>query len=274
MIRLPAVTLPEAAQNTLSGLQQDVNSQPSYAQQVTRGKVLFDQKSRSQAFRPVRDALGKLCSGARRCCYCEDSQATDIEHIWPKDFYPGLVFSWENYLYGCTRCNRPKSNRCEIYSHDTRLNVPAFVKQHKSHPPEGDPLLINPRLEDPFEFMMLELQDTFFFLPIKAPGTQSRERAEHTIQLLKLNEEDVLPVARAEAYENYVARLEKYIYQKLGNRPPEALARLVHSITKMGHPTVWHEMKRQAQTDFHKVAPRNIQHLKDLFSAVPEALQW
>lgn len=274
MIKLPAVTLSEGTLLTLSGFQQDVNSQLTYEQQVDRGKILFEQKSSSAAFRPVRDALKQLCAGARRCCYCEDSQATDIEHIWPKDFYPELAFSWENYLYGCARCNRPKSNRCEIYSHDTRLNVSLFVKQHKTHPPTGDALLINPRLEDPFEFMMLDLRDTFFFLPTAAPGTQRRERADHTIKLLKLNEEDVLPKAREEAYESYTARLEKYINQKSRNRPPEALALIMNSITKMGHPTVWHEMKRHARLNFREPMPGNIQHIKELFLTAPEALNW
>lgn len=274
MIKLPAVTLSEGTLLTLSGFQQDVNSQLSYAQQVTRGKLLFEQKSSSQAFRPVREALGRLCAGARRCCYCEDSQATDIEHIWPKDFYPELVFNWDNYLYGCARCNRPKANRCEIYSDDTRLNVPSFVKQHKTHPPTGDALLINPRLEDPFEFMMLDLRDTFFFLPTAMPGTQQWERADHTIKLLKLNEEDVLPAAREEAYENYVARLEKYLDQRSKDKPLEALDRLARSVTKMGHPTVWHEMKRHARLNFREPTPKNIQHIKELFLTAPEALDW
>ncbi len=274
MIRLPAVTLSETTLFTLSELQHDVNSQVSYVQQVARGKILFEQKSSSAAFRPVREALRKLCTGARRCCYCEDSQATDIEHIWPKDFYPELVFSWENYLYGCARCNRPKSNRCEVYSDETRLNVPSFVKQHKVHPPAGNALLINPRVEDPFEFMMLDLRDTFFFIPIAPPNTKQWERADHTIELLKLNEEDVLPAAREEAYENYIARLEKYIDQKSKSKPPEVLHRLVHSITKMRHPTVWHEMKRQTHVGFREPIPPNIRYMKELFLAAPEALEW
>ena len=241
---------------------------------LSEGKILFEQKSSSAAFRPVREALRKLCAGARRCCYCEDSQATDIEHIWPKDFYPELVFSWENYLYGCARCNRPKSNRCEIYSEHTRLNVPSFVKQHKVHPPVGDALLINPRVEDPLEFMMLDLQDTFFFLPTAPSGTQQWERADHTIKLLKLNEEDVLPTAREEAFENYVARLKDYIDQKSKDKPPEALRRLISSVVRMGHPTVWHEMKRQTHLRFHEPLPRNIHHVKELFLIAPEALDW
>ena len=269
MIRLPAVDLPAATLMALAGLQQEVNAEPTYEQKVVEGKRLFALKSRSQTFRPIRDALGQLCAGARRCCYCEDSQATDIEHIWPKDFYPEIVFSWENYLYACTRCNRPKSYICDIYlSVDgSRVTVPQFVKQHKRQPPIGDPVLINPRRENPLDFMILDMSDTFFFVPHPSQNPRGRERAEHTIKLLKLNEEDVLPKSRAEAYAGYRDRFKRYVDQKLSGKPQKTLQHTIVSLQEMRHPTVWHEMKRQRTLLHH-------QEINHLFVAAPEALEW
>ncbi|MGI4788606.1 MAG: hypothetical protein ACRYFS_07125 [Janthinobacterium lividum] len=269
MIRLPDVSLPETTQTLLEGLQKTVNAEQTYAQKVKTGVQLFEAKRPSIGFRPVVHALKQMCSGPQRCCYCEDSQATDVEHIWPKDFYPELVFSWDNYLYACTRCNRPKSNICDIYSHQdgTHLKVPLFVKQQGKPPPAGDPLLINPRLENPMAFMMLEMHETFFFLPTSKPDTREWERADYTIKLLKLNEEDVLPASREEAYENYQDRLKRYVDQKSQGEPPAMLRRIALSLQKMRHPTVWHEMKRQRTFHHH-------QEINLLFTAAPEALDW
>jgi len=264
MIRLPSVALTASPQKTLTDLQNLVDGVAEYEMRVAEGKRLFAQKSGSAAFHPIRKALGQMCAGARRCCYCEDSAATDIEQIWPKDFYPELVFVWDNYLYGCPRCNRPKSNKCDVYTPDgQRISVLHHVKIHDGPPEVGDPLLINPRLEDPMDFMKLDLCDTFFFLPHSA--SISKERATYTIDLLKLNAEDVLPAARYEAYESYLARLEKYIDRKRKGALAKQLEPIVTSLKKMGHPTVWHEMKRQA---------KDILDLAELFEQVPEALEW
>lgn len=267
MIRITPENLSVETQLALEKWQKTVDGAPTYTDQVNEGKRLFKACRQSAAFRPVLRALQQMCSGARRCHYCEDSAAIDVEHIWPKEYYPDLVFNWENYLYGCQRCNRPKSSTCEVYSRSSgeRISIPQVVKDLGGPPEAGDPLLINPRIEDPMKLMMLDLRDTFFFLPTGLPGTTDWERAKHTIDLLKLNEEDVLPAARFEAYENYVTRLEKYARQKTDGATSQSLDPLIKSLKKMGHPTVWHEMKRQSS--------RNAL-LRELFTVAPEALTW
>lgn len=269
MIRLPDTSLPPATQTWLEELQQSVDGLPTYDLQVKEASEQFERRRRSAGFRPVLETLEQMCSGVRRCCYCEDSQATEVEHIWPKNIYPNLVFAWGNYLYGCTRCNRPKSSICDIYREpdNTRLSVPRFVKQHKRPPPSGMPLLINPRLENPLEFMILEMQDTFFFMSSAEKGTRRCERAEYTISLLKLNDEDVLPKCRAEAYVNYRDRLGRYVKQKLEGQPLPLLQHTMNSLRRMHHPTVWQEIKRQRTFPHH-------QEFNQLFEAAPEALDW
>ncbi len=109
------------------------------------------------------------------------------------------------------------------------------------------------------------MRDTFYHLSSAPPDTQPWERAEHTIGLLKLNDEDVLPEARRDAFENYMARLEKYVDRKSKKSPPDTVHHISNAIKRMGHPTVWHEMKRQ-RTDYP--------HIAELFTAAPEALTW
>ncbi len=276
MILLPDISLPAESSATLAGLQQIVDDMPTYDQKVFEGKRLFDTKRRSVPFRPIINSLKAMTTGARRCCYCEDSQATDIEHIWPKDYFPNLVFAWENYLFSCSRCNRPKSNQCDVYliHNGQRVSVSQMIKQHGGPPPAGDPVLINPRLENPLDFMILDLSDTFFFNPLAEPNTQQWERARHTIDLLKLNEEDVLPKARQEAFHNYRDRLEKYITEKSKDKPLETLQRIQHTLQRMGHPTVWQEMKRQSMLVLTTPSPLVIREIKTLFDAAPEAMVW
>ena len=64
---------------------------------------------------------------------------------------------------------------------------------------------------------------------------------------------------------SYLARLEKYIDRKRKDVSIKQLESIVTSIKKMGHPTVWHEMKRQA---------KDIPDLAELFEQAPEALWW
>ncbi|MBF0610282.1 MAG: HNH endonuclease [Magnetococcales bacterium] len=63
---------------------------------------------------PYNSALGGLVAklGAY-CSYCEKplSHAHEIEHIQPKDLYPGLERHWENLLLACKNCNTAKGKQ-------------------------------------------------------------------------------------------------------------------------------------------------------------------
>ena len=72
-------------------------------EQVKAAKTLFKSRNRKEnrTFAAVRKELADLCSGSRRCMYCDDSVADEVEHFRPKDLYPEVVFAWMNYLYAC-----------------------------------------------------------------------------------------------------------------------------------------------------------------------------
>src|SRR5262249_15113288 len=131
-------------------------------------------------------------------------------------------------------------------------------------PKAGDPVLIDPRHEDPLEMMGLDL-DTFRFLPKGSQRSRNYQRAQYTIDLLCLNSRPELPMAREEAYKDYSARLEQYITAKQKGKPASLLQRYRDALKRMRHPTVWQEMKRQQSL---------IPELRALFAEAPEALKW
>ena len=250
----------------LSGYQAEVDSANTYAEQVEAGKRLFDHynRLRNPVFAHVRDRLAVMCSGARRCGYCEDSAGDEVEHIRPKDLYPERTFVWENYLLACGQCNRSKSSRFSVIICGCLVDVTRRRNAPVLRPPEGSPALIVPRDEDPLAFLDLEIVDTFMFLPREDLQGIDEERAEYTIEVLKLNR-DVLLQARREAYGAYRARLVEYHGLRDNGAGEAELGILRDAITSSAHPTVWCEMQRQQAV---------IDELRVLFLDVPEALKW
>ena len=153
-----------------------------------------------------------MCSGARRCMYCEDGCADEVEHHHPKAFYPDLVFAWANFLFACARCNRRKSARFPLFSPSMDIvEITRARDATPAPPPEGTPVLLDPRKDDPLAYLRLDLRDTFTFRPIAAKGTTAHARAEWTLRVLGLNERDELI---REAQKRLAAKPGEY-YQKI-----------------------------------------------------------
>lgn len=205
-----------------------------------------------------------MCSGAQRCGYCEDSVGDEVEHIQPKDLYPERVFIWENYLLSCGPCNGGKNNRFAVIVNGQLFDVTRRPKARVSRPRRGPPAPIDPRKENPLEFLELEIVDTFVFLPRDGLSQIDKIRAQYSIDVLKLNR-DVLLKARCDAYNSYRARLFEYRGIRDAGANQDELRNLRTAIKTSTHPTVWHEMQRQ-----HDL----IGELQTLFQDVPEALTW
>jgi len=269
LIRLPNVAVPEETARKLREYQAEVDAKPSYAERVAEAKRQFSSRNKATnaAFRVVRQRLDEMCSGARRCAYCEDSAADEVEHVRPKDLYPEHVFRWENYVYACGPCNGPKGNGFAVFESGTgQFRDVTRGRDDPIVPPvAGDEVLIDPRSEDPLDYMELDLVGTFMFLPAPGGDHRSTKRADYTIELLHLNDRDLLIAARREAYGSYFARLHMYRDRKLEGADNDELSRLAEEIRSMGHSTVWQEMKRQRE--FHEELTR-------LFDDVPESLAW
>jgi uncharacterized protein (TIGR02646 family) len=242
----------------LARLQGMVDLEGDYARQVAKAKSEWDAKLGSipkrRAFGKVKEALTQMCSGPQRCCYCDDAPADEIEHIAPKTRYPERTFVWDNYLYACGSCNGPKDNFFAVFTPNIEGNeFTEVIATTRGH----EPVLINPRVDNPLDYLWLDLKDTFYFEARGINGTRQHQRGQYTIEKLRLNERDYLPEARGLAFTEYVTLLERYAQ----THAPY----LRQTILRKNHVTVWKEMQRQC-----------LQHddLKSLFEKVPEARNW
>ena len=269
MLRLPDQHLPAAAMRGLQKFQKEIDAIPEYERRVETAKAKFKSRNtvNSATFGQVRNTLTAMCSGVQRCGYCEDSAAVEIDHHRPKTLYPEMTFVWENYVYSCGGCNRPKSDNYAVFLDSTgELQSVARPASSPIVPPaSGDMVLIDPRHENPLEFMRLDLLNTFRFRPIGLPESRNYQRAEYTIATLQLNTRSYLPPAREQAYQGYLSHLHRYIRWRDMEQYAERINEPIQAILHDSHPTVWAEMKRQRLL---------IIDLKTLFEQAPEALNW
>ncbi len=264
MMHLPDAALPRSADLALQELQDAIDGVQLYAERVELARRRFEAENRqgNVTFDAIKGTLTSMCGGVRRCMYCEDSRADQVEHFRPKAFYPEFVFVWLNYLYACGYCNSVKRHHFRLLA-DTGdyFDLKRSRRDPVAEPAIGSVVLLDPRREDPLQYLSLDLVDTFCFVPRHDVGTPEHARAEYTISCLELNDRDALTHVRAQAYGNYRARLREYVALR---GTPEA-AHLARALVRIHHPTVWSEMKSQSV---------HLPDLTALFTAAPEALHW
>jgi uncharacterized protein (TIGR02646 family) len=263
MIQIPRPNLAATAVNSLTKLQSRVNSAADFTARVAEAKRLFSASNRpaDRTFQAVKKLLDAMCSGVRRCMYCEDSAADEVEHHHPKNFYPDLCFAWPNYLYACGPCNGPKGNQFAVLaSGKKRVDLRLDPVLGLTPPPAGDPLLLDPCQEDPLQFFKLDLVDTFCLRPQAALSKRNRERAEYTLDVLRLNR-DLLLRARIDACADYIALVKAYAADKARGESQNELDKQNARLRKRAHPTVFREMARQRD---------KIPALQKLFAGVSE----
>jgi uncharacterized protein (TIGR02646 family) len=275
MIQLPNVTIPQVVLDKLKEYQDEIDVLPTFAEKIARAKSSFSSKNRRghRTFDAVKAGLTEMCAGARRCVYCEDSVGDEVEHIRPKSFFPANCFDWNNYVYACGNCNSPKNNKFAIFRNDNgdfyEVNLNVGIE-----PPIGKDAMINPRIENPMDYCILDLSGTFKFVVKPNLDINNKQKAEYTfLTVLNLNEppREFLRQAREEAYEDYKARLEKYNNEKNGNNNQAKLTKMIEGIKRKQHPTVWKEMQRYYQENWLEAID---EELHDLFEESSEALDW
>lgn len=266
MLYLKDKPLTEKAASLLQTYQKEVDGKPTFAEKVTTGKELFSRYNRktNPAFKVVRKHLAEMSGKTVRCNYYEDSKADQVEHFYPKSLYPERCFVWENYCYACSSCNQPKRNRFAIFEEEAGKEIDLGGISNASPPPKGQALLLDPRSENPLDYLFLDTIDTFHFVPFDEEEKYAR-RAAYTIEVLGLNSRSYLVGARKGAFLNFEGRLEKYVKNKERGDPADKLKILENSLRTEHHQTVWHEMIRQR--GLHS-------ELNELFNRAPEALEW
>jgi len=258
----------------LSQYQEKINILPAFAEKVEKAKTLFSQKNKkgNRVFDDIKKTLNSMCSGARRCMYCEDSVGDEVEHIKPKTLYPEKCFDWNNYFYACGTCNGPKNNKFAIFNaNGTFVNIAPDRGQTPTQPPAGTDVLINPRVDNPLDYCVLDLKNTFKFV-VLATDFKEKKRAEYTFnEVLRLNEREYLRKARQNAYENFKSRFYRYCKKKLASASQTELNAIVEGIKTEAHPTVWKEMQRYKNEGWLSSVDSE---LDSMFDQCPEALGW
>lgn len=266
MLKLESKSLPASTISLLKKYQDAVDAKATFSAKVSEGKKLFSSynNKKNAAFKKVRENLTAMSGATVRCNYCEDSNANQVEHIYPKNHYPEKCFSWENYCYACGPCNQPKNDKFSIFEVATGLEKNLKDLAKNTQPPKGEALLIDPRVDQPMDFLFLDTKDTFKFVAFKETEKEIR-RAEYTIEILGLNSRSHLVKARKIAFDNFKSRLFEYVHKKESGDSNAILAPLIDSLKSDGHQTVWYELIRQRS--FHS-------EIDDLLNRAPEALNW
>ncbi len=272
MIQLKQKELSSQAIAKLKEYQEEIDTLNNFPEQVEKAKTLFSLKNYkgNRTFDEVKKTLTEMCSGAKRCCYCEHSTADEVEHIYPKTIFPEKTFVWENYLYACGPCNGRKYNNFAVFRFDIGefkdITPPRRDSEYIPTPPaKGDAVFINPREENPLDYLWLDISKTFRFVENVEEQTKEYERAKYTIKILDLNRRDDLIEERKLAFKHYLYGLHYYKERKNSKADKAELDEIRKGFQKEGHPTVWAEMKRQ-----YELHPE----LTGLFNDIPEALEW
>jgi uncharacterized protein (TIGR02646 family) len=268
VIQLAEGTLPANAQKWLERWQRDLDGMADYLSQAGAVQELWQQRTTTKTLRKAREVLAGMCGGLERCCYCEENHAHQIEHFYPKSLYPRYAFVWDNFLFSCSECNTEKHDAFAIFptGSDTRTDV---IRSGVA-PLDGDPTLINLRTEDPLRFLLLDLRDTFEYLPYPGLTPRDRERAEYTIHILRLNDRDRLVKLREDSFIEYHDLLSKYRDLQRKNAPEGEREKRKGAIRRHPFRGVWEEMKR-----WHRQFPKGLPDgVGELFRECPEALEW
>lgn len=259
MIRLEDKPLSARLLKELSDFQRQVDDHSSPIEKSTR---LWKTYQKRKSFKIIETLLREMCPNIENCCYCEDGSAEDIDHFFPKSGYPELTFAWCNYLYACASCNRAKGTRF--------MMIDDYGDDIDNQPVAGSPKLINPRYENPMDFLQLEFRD-FNYEPISVLNKHDKKRVDYTIVMLQLNRSR-LQSKRKDAFDGFLLWIDGYEHK----RHRSDLGYPIQNLKKRQHLSVWEEMRRiyrHERFDSLKQSNENLQFLGDAFRRVPEALE-
>ena len=291
MLRLNSKNLTQVSLNHLALQQGKVDILATFEEKAKKASSLWDGKSSAQ-FGKIRTILKEMCVAVEICVYCENNEATDIEHIYPKKLYPEKAFTWENYVLACGKCNsHHKSDKFKIFPLQNTADTEDVTPPRGTYrqPANDDALFINQRADNPLDFLELDLLNRTFIFTEKFPeGTREYHRAFYTIELLGLNTRGALIAARKNAARFFIGRLEKYVnakksadFQELkdavddfgtidetanfAQEKNKILESIKNDILENSHPTVWKELIRQRV---------NLPKTHRLLNDAPEAVNW
>jgi uncharacterized protein (TIGR02646 family) len=260
-------TITSTTQKRLNDLQSKIIG--SFDEKVEKAQSLWDSKNNSdigkEAFNDVKEVLKSLYISKGICHYCEHNKESDIEHIEPKGLFPDKTFVWENYLLACKMCNQTPYKLDRMFVFNPKNSTNSYELPRGINPISDDISFINSRIENPMDFLELNLKDFYFYE--KPTSGREFEKAKNTLEILKLNE-DNLKKRREHSFKTFKNVLKEYVevfhsqsFDEIDNATsgdPEldrtktlqeekerVLKGLYIQILESCHPTVFQEMLRQ-----------------------------
>ncbi|MBC7884509.1 MAG: HNH endonuclease [Saprospiraceae bacterium] len=289
MIQIASKNLQLDEIEKLNKLQSQIDNQTTFAEKAKKAQSLWNSKGGAKgkkAFEVIKSELKSMCVFVEVCNYCEQSEANDIEHIYPKSFFPSRTFEWENYILACKQCNSALKLD-KFFVIQPTGDVLELIRGLEPTFQEG--AFINPRTEPPNNFLILNMQSFKFDM---LPGLPKKEqsKAEKTLEILAINQRDLLIEARKSAAIHYYFMCSELI-KILNSRSMAALIKNISpydkkfdfskSLTELKaeikesykkyiqsyqHPSVWVSIKLVES----KVTPKWV----TIFKKLPEALHW
>jgi uncharacterized protein (TIGR02646 family) len=245
------------------------NSPLSYPERVKLADKNWKNRNK-KAFAEIKAVLKKGCSGLERCSYCESNEATVVDHVAPKSKFPELTFDWENLLMACDQCNT--HHKMDLFAVFDPVDSNTVIKlgkgPSKTEPPKTAFAFINPRKEDPLDFLYLNLKRGIFTRhPNKIKDRIAIAKAQNTLRILGMNRA-ALKGDRRNSVSIFMSQLDKYAridaaqdFEELAHalkfpdsidhsRPfnrvkARAKRVLKRRMLRSSHITVLHELRRQ-----------------------------
>jgi uncharacterized protein (TIGR02646 family) len=204
--------LSDTASSHLAGLQADVDAQADRSLQYERAMELWNARKNKISHRAIWEEIASKLNQAHPrpglCQYCEYDRNSPMEHYYPQVHFPERSFQWDNYLLVCAYCNSVcKGTKFAVFS---PVGSEICVEQKvRPFPPTDDAVLINPRTEDPQDYIWIDLE-TGILRPTPGTNARGQKKAAYTVNLLHLNKNDNLVRYRKKAYWGYLQKLEEY----------------------------------------------------------------
>ncbi len=146
-----------------------------------------------------------------KCGYCEkDIKDEDIhiEHYRPKSRYYWLAYSWDNLLFSCGQCNRPKGKKFLTKKCSNLYAKEPFDDIHTlgfKYDKEESPMIINPEKDDVLDDIVFDKN---------AKISSHNERVQYTIDKACNLNRNGLVENRIKLFNALKRRVVKHIYNK------------------------------------------------------------
>jgi len=161
MIKISRASLDPELAARLNGLTSRLHAAIPSQRGAEARRLWRNGATRAEVHAPLLRILNGMAPGVERCMYCGDGQGSDVDHFEPLVRQPLRAFDWLNHLLACAICN----------SHYKRERFPEDG--------DGNPLLIDPTIEDPLDHIRLTLA-TGTYAPLTTKG-------EISIDVFQLN---------------------------------------------------------------------------------------